>query len=50
MLLNCACMKSWSTTQAVVAMSSGEAENYAALKGASLALSFRSMAADLGET
>lgn len=49
MLLNGACMKSWSTTQAVVAISSGEAEYYVALKGASLALGFRSMAADLGE-
>ena len=49
MLLNNACVKSWSTTQAVVAISSGEAEYYAALKGASLALGFRSMAADLGE-
>ena len=49
MLLNGVCMKSWSTTQAVVAISSGEAEYYAALKGASLALGFRSMAADLGE-
>ena len=30
-------------------MSSGEAEYYAALKGSSMALGFRSMAADLGE-
>ena len=49
MVLNGACLKTWSTTQAVRALSSGEAEYYAALKGASMALGFRSMAADLGE-
>ena len=48
MLLNGTCLKSWSTTQAVRALSSGEAEYYAALKGASISLGFRSMAADLG--
>lgn len=32
-----------------MALSSGEAEYYAALKGASVAVGFRSMAADLGE-
>ena len=48
MLLNGACLKSWSTTQAVRALSSGEAEYYVALKGASIALGFRSMAVDLG--
>lgn len=49
MLLYGACLKTWSTTQLVRAISSGEAEYYAALKGASMALGFRSMAADLGE-
>ena len=49
MLLNGVCLKSWSRTQAVRAISSGEAEYYAALKGTSIALNFRSMAADLGE-
>ena len=49
MVLGGACLKLWSTTQAVRALSSGEAEFYAALKGASMALGFRSMAADLGE-
>ena len=48
MLLNGACLKSWSTTQAVRALSSGEAEYYAALKGASISHGFRSMVADLG--
>ena len=33
-----AMMRCWSTNQAVIALSSGEAEYYAALKGASLAL------------
>ena len=41
--------ETWSTTQSVIAVSSGEAEYYAALKGANMALGFRSMAADLGE-
>ena len=41
-------IKSWSVAQAVIALSSGEAEYYAALKGASVALGFRSMLADLG--
>ena len=49
MLLNGACLKTWSTTQSVIAVSSGEAEYYAALKGANMPLGFRSMAADLGE-
>ena len=48
MLLNGSCLKTWSTTQSVRAVSSGEAEYYAALKGASVAFGFRSMAADLG--
>ena len=29
------CLKAWSTTQGVVALSSGEADYYAAVKGAS---------------
>ena len=49
MVLGGACLKLSSTTQAVRALSSGEAEYYSALKGASMALGFRSMAADLGE-
>ncbi len=42
------CLKTWSSTQAVMALSSGEAEYFAALKGASLALGMRSIARDLG--
>ena len=49
MILGGACLKLWSTTQAVRAFPSGEAEYYSALKGASMALGFRSMVADLGE-
>ena len=42
--------KHWASTQKTVALSSGEAEYYAALKGASVALGFESMAKDLGES
>ena len=41
-------MKAWSTTQKVVALSSGEAEYYAAVKGASEGLGFLAGCADLG--
>ena len=43
-------VRGWSTTQAVIALSGGEAEYYAALKGACSALGFKSMLADLGMT
>ena len=49
-MLNGACLKFWSTTQAVRALSSGAVEYYACLKGASLALGFQSMCADLEDT
>ena len=42
------CVRSWSTTQSVIALSSGEAELYGIVKGASAALCFQSVAADLG--
>ena len=42
------CVKAWSTTQRVVALSSGEAEYYAAIKGASEGLGFLAGCADLG--
>ncbi len=45
-----ATVRGWSTTQSVIALSSGEAEYYAALQGASVALGFQSMPADLGIT
>ena len=41
-------MKSWSSTQGSIAMSSGEAEYYACTKVAVEALGFKSLAADLG--
>ena len=41
-------MKSWSSTQAVVALSSGEAELYALVKASSEGLGFQSIARDLG--
>ena len=41
-------LRCWSSTQAVIALSSGEAEYYAMLKGASLGLGVRSMAGDIG--
>ncbi len=41
-------LKTWSTTQAVVALSSGEAELYALTKGASNALGMVSLAEDFG--
>ena len=41
-------VRGWTSTQAAIALSSGEAEYYAALKGACSALGFQSMLADLG--
>ena len=41
-------VKSWSVTQAVIALSSGEAEYYGIVKGSSVGLGIRSVLADLG--
>ena len=41
-------IKSWSTNQAVVALSSGEAEYYALVKAASVAMGTRTLMGDLG--
>ena len=41
-------LKTWATTQSVVALSSGEAEYYAMLKGACLGLGIGSLLEDLG--
>ena len=41
-------LKSWSTTQATVAMSSAEAEFYAMVEGATRSIGFQSMAGELG--
>ena len=48
LIWNGICLKAWSTTQTVVATSSGEAEYYAAVKGAAEGLAFQSMCLDLG--
>ena len=45
---NGACLKTWSTTQTVVALSSGEAEYYAAVKGCAEGLALQSYCRDLG--
>ena len=42
------CIKTWSSTQSVIALSSGEAELYGVVKGASAGLGFQSIATDLG--
>ena len=44
------CVKSWSSTQAIVALSSGESELYAMTKGAAQALGLISLAGDFGLT
>ena len=41
-------IKTWSSTQTVIALSSGEAEYYGMVKGASIALGIQSMLSDLG--
>ena len=45
---NGACLKTWSTTQTVIALSSGEAEYYAAVKGCAEGLAIQSYGRDLG--
>ena len=41
-------LKTWSSTQAVISLSSGEAEYYAIVKAASMGLGMRSLAEDMG--
>ena len=41
-------IKSWCSTQAIVALSSGEAEYYGIVKGASIGLGLKSMLGDFG--
>ena len=48
MILGSHIIKSWSTTQAVIALSSGEAEYYGMVKGASMAMGVQSVLGDLG--
>ena len=42
------CVRSWSITQAVISLSTGEAEMYGVIRGASMALGFQSLVKDLG--
>ena len=41
-------IKSWATTQGIIALSSGEAEYYGIVKGASIALGLRNLMEDVG--
>jgi hypothetical protein len=41
-------LKSWSTTQQVIALSSGEAEYYSMVRGGSMGLGIKSMSEDMG--
>ena len=41
-------LRTWSSSQAVIALSSGEAEYYALVKGASIGLGIQSLAVDCG--
>ena len=41
-------VKKWSTTQAKIALSSGEDEYYGIVKGASMSIGIREILADLG--
>ena len=49
-MLGTHCVKTWSSTQAIIATSSGEAEYYGVVKAASVGLGVRSLLADLGVT
>ncbi len=48
MMWNGICLKEWNTTQTTIAMSSGEAEYYAAVRGGAEGLAFQSMCLDVG--
>ena len=41
------CIKSWSSTQAVIALSSGEAEHYGLVKAASQSIGIKNMLSDM---
>ena len=42
------CFKTWASTQAIIALSSGEAEYYGVVKATSVGLGCRAMFKDLG--
>ena len=44
------CLKSWSVNQGYIALSSGEAEYYGAVRGASQGIGLKAMLQDLGVT
>ena len=41
-------IRTWSATQSVIAMSSGEAEYYSMVKGSSMGMGIKSIAMDMG--
>ena len=43
------CVKTWSSTQAIISLSSGEAEYYGVVKASSTGLGCRALLADLGK-
>ena len=47
-MLRCHCRKTWSSTQDIIAPSSGEAEYYGLVRGASQAIGIKSMLHDMG--
>ena len=47
-MLGKCCVKSWSSTQALIALSSGEAEYYGVVKASSVGLGLKALFADLG--
>ena len=44
------CVKTWSSTQAIISLSSGEAEYYGIVKAASVGLGVKAMLTDMGIT
>ena len=49
MTIGAHCIKAWASTQTTIALSSGEAELYAMVKGAAQTLGLMALAQDLGE-
>ena len=47
-MIGCHCIKTWSSTQDIIALPSGEAEYYGLVRGASQAIGIRSMLYDMG--
>jgi hypothetical protein len=47
-MLGGCCVKSWSSTQSLIALSSGESEYYGVVKGSSVGLGVQAMLRDLG--